>query len=170
MSLACSTASGAASQNRRDNAPSTYCSVHWLANSTSRRSSSRSIRRRASSFSMPLRKSSLMRCRSAAISKKLDLVMTFGELSMAVVAVAPVLDVLEPVAVSRAERLNDVFREIALRRKLIEPLDRCLDPLPPSLVLLDVCRRGARDARHGRGRAPVSPRAASILGQPTSPG
>jgi hypothetical protein len=62
--------------------------------------------------------------------------MKLSDRTMAVNSVAPVFDVLEPVAVSRAERLDDVFREIALRRNLIEPVDRCLDPLPPSLVLL----------------------------------
>ena len=69
--------------------------------------------------------------------QKLDLVMKLGEPFIAVIAVASMLDVLEPVTLTRAERPNDVFREIAFRRKLVEPLDRCLDPLPPSLVLLD---------------------------------
>src|ERR1700674_1755634 len=34
------------------------------------------------------------------------------------------------------ERLNEVLREIAFRYNLAEPLDRSLDPLAPSLVLL----------------------------------
>src|SRR2546423_14069745 len=63
--------------------------------------------------------------------------MELGKLPVAVIPVASVRDVLQPVAVTRAQRPNEVVKEITFRRKLVELLDRCLDPLAASLVLLD---------------------------------
>jgi hypothetical protein len=69
--------------------------------------------------------------------KKLDLITKLRALSMAIMVVISILRVLEPVVVVRPEWLNDVLEEIAFGGKLIKALDRCLDPLPASLVLFD---------------------------------
>lgn len=68
--------------------------------------------------------------------QKLDLVAKLNKLYAAVVPIASVLDVLEPVTVMGADRLHDFVREMAFRHKLVEPFDRCLDRLSPSRVLL----------------------------------
>ena len=72
-------------------------SACWLMRCASRRSSSRWIPRRASSFSLPLRKRSLICCGSAAI----DLIRSHREARSClwwVVTVVFLLDMLEPVA------------------------------------------------------------------------
>ncbi|MGZ3689806.1 MAG: hypothetical protein ACXVBW_16000 [Bdellovibrionota bacterium] len=55
---------------------------------------------------------------------------------MAVVPIASVLELLEPVAVTRADRLHHFLRESAFCRKLVEPFDRCRNRLSSSHVLL----------------------------------
>jgi hypothetical protein len=54
------------------------------------------------------------------------------ELPATKVAVALVLDMFQAVAVTCAERPNDIIRKLALTRKLAEPFDRCLDRMAPS--------------------------------------
>src|SRR5260370_7531302 len=65
-----------------------------------------------------------------------DLVVKLRELSVAVVAIASALDVLEPVAVAGAQRVHDVLGQIAFRPELVEPLHRGFDRQPPRLELL----------------------------------
>jgi hypothetical protein len=66
----------------------------------------------------------------------LDLVATLHEPFMAVVAVASVLDMFEALVLTRAQGPENIFRELALRRQLVEPFEGCLDCLPPSLEFL----------------------------------
>ena len=67
---------------------------------------------------------------------ELDLVVELRELPVAVVAIAPMLDILEPLAVTRAQRVHELLRQVALDPERLEALDRRLDRPPPSLMLL----------------------------------
>src|SRR5438132_1281788 len=54
---------------------------------------------------------------------ELDFLVNLGEPSMALVTIAAVLDVLEPLAVTGTERANEPLRQAAFRPELVEPLD-----------------------------------------------
>src|SRR5712671_2786367 len=68
---------------------------------------------------------------------QLDIAVQIGELLVRGVAVAALLDMLEPIPLMRAQRSNDLVGEIALRREPVEPRDPGLDRLSPRLLLLD---------------------------------
>src|SRR6266576_3971531 len=82
---------------------------------------------------------------------ELDFLVNLGEPSVALVTIAAVLDVLEPLAVTGTERANEPLRQAAFRPELFEPFDRCFDRLAPGVVLLDPV--GAALAAAGVGKA-----------------
>src|SRR5260370_12395887 len=55
----------------------------------------------------------------------LDFVVNLGEPSVALVTIAAVLDVLEPLAVTGTKRAHEPLRQAAFRPELFEPLHRC---------------------------------------------
>jgi hypothetical protein len=89
-----------------------------------------------------------------------------GKRSMAIIAIAPMLDVPEPVVVTHAEGMNDLFREMTFRCELVEPLDRCLDPVPPGPVLLGFA--GVRSRRPAWARLSTRITAGSSKPWPTN--
>jgi hypothetical protein len=98
--------------------------------------------------------------------QKLDLFLKLGKRSMAIIAIAPMLDVPEPVVVTHAEGMNDLFREMTFRCELVEPLDRCLDPVPPGPVLLGFA--GVRSRRPAWARLSTRITAGSSKPWPTN--
>lgn len=90
--------------------------------------------------------------------QELNLVAKLDVLTVAVVAIASVLDVLEPITVIGADWLDNFLRESLFRRKLVEPCYRCLDRLSPSGVLLGSFRVAFSTSRRGKAERPDHPR------------
>jgi hypothetical protein len=100
---------------------------------------------------------------------KLDLVALLRAFSMVIIALAIEFRELEPICIVTAKRLNGLLGEIAFQCKRIEALNRRLDPLPARLVLFNCIGMALSTPRVSETEG-ADPQAASIPGQPVSPG
>src|SRR3954454_21278286 len=67
---------------------------------------------------------------------QLNLVVVLDQLPAIGVAMVAMLDIPQPVAVARVERMDNLLRQLVFRRQLLQPCDRRLDRLVPGMRLL----------------------------------